>query len=48
MYNLWQLPIKHFKIMTKYIQDMPQSGLKDQIRRDAIEMLEKPETLVYD
>jgi len=48
IYNLWQIPIKHFKILVNYIKAIPEGTLREEIKKEAIEMIEKPQKIVYD
>ncbi|TNV72894.1 hypothetical protein FGO68_gene8728 [Halteria grandinella] len=40
MYNVERVPVKHFKLMKKYIKSMPEGPLKEKILAEALSMIE--------
>ncbi len=48
MYNIERVPVKHFKILKKYIKSMPEGPGKDRILKDALELIEDNKKATYD
>jgi len=48
MYNIERVPVKHFKILKKYIKTMPEGPGKERVLKDALELIEDNNKATYD
>ena len=48
MYNVERVPVKHFKILKKYIKGMPEGPTKQRVLEEALKMIEDPSKVAYD
>jgi hypothetical protein len=48
IYNIERLPIKHFKILKKYIKTMQDGQVKERILKEALELIEDNKKATYD
>lgn len=48
IYNIERLPIKHFKILKKYIKTMQEGQVKERILKEALELIEDNKKVTYD
>ena len=47
-YNIERLPIKHFKILKKYIKTMQDGQVKERILKEALELIEDNKKATFD
>ncbi len=48
IYNIERLPIKHFKILKKYIKSMQDGQVKERILKEALGLIEDNTKVTYD
>jgi hypothetical protein len=48
MYNVERVPVKHFKILKKYIKSMPDGAMKDKIKQAALDLIEDNKKIAFD
>jgi len=48
MYNVERVPVKHFKILKKYIKSMPDGPMKDKISQAALDLIEDNKKIAFD
>ena len=48
MYNVERVPVKHFKILKKYIKSMPDGPMKEKIKQAALDLIEDNKKIAFD